>query len=222
MDSQVVSPRDDKTTGPVQEAVSGLFLSISCVLVSLRFYVRARMMKKLWWDDFFLLLGLVRTSWLLRCSGLIVLSCAALPRSASSMLVSILGWGRHVYYLSPEQRLFALEMAAFSVLFMMLSLMFAKLSICLLLMLVFMTNRVWNYRLWKRAMYIIMALIVATNLSSIILVCSQCKPVARLWNPNVSGTCWSKGPTLALYYYQGGKTAKKYTLFLHTYSWIFI
>lgn len=36
-------------------------LSIAFVFVSLRVYVRARIVKKLWWDDFFLLLGLVRT-----------------------------------------------------------------------------------------------------------------------------------------------------------------
>lgn len=218
MDSQVVSPGDDKTTGPVQEAVSGLFLSVACVLVGLRFYVRARIMKKLWWDDFVLLLGLVRTpvTIALQWANCTELCCIA---SLGIFYASVRsGNGRHVYYLSPEQTHFALEMTALSILFMIVSLMFTKLSICLLLMLVFMTNRVWNYRVWKRAMYIIMALIVATNLSSIILVCSQCKPVARMWNPTMSGTCWLREPRLGFYYYQGGKTAKKYTLFRHTYS----
>lgn len=62
MASQVVPSGGDENTGPVQEAVRGLFLSIACVLVILRLYVRARMVKKLWWDDFFLLLGLVRVT----------------------------------------------------------------------------------------------------------------------------------------------------------------
>lgn len=60
MESEVVPPEGDNT-GPTQEAINGLFLSIACVLVSLRFYIRARIVKKLWWDDFFLLLGLLRT-----------------------------------------------------------------------------------------------------------------------------------------------------------------
>lgn len=59
---QVIHPRGDKNTGPMQEVVFSLFFSLSFVLVNLRFYVRARMVKKLWWDDFFLLLGLVTTS----------------------------------------------------------------------------------------------------------------------------------------------------------------
>lgn len=57
METQVAPP--DENAGPEIEAVYALFLSIAFVLVILRFYVRARMVKKLWWDDFFLLLGLV-------------------------------------------------------------------------------------------------------------------------------------------------------------------
>lgn len=61
MKRQVAPPGGDRNTGPEQEAVSGLFMSISIVLVILRFYVRTRIVKKLWWDDFFLMLGMVRT-----------------------------------------------------------------------------------------------------------------------------------------------------------------
>lgn len=61
MEPQVVPPGGDENSGPEQEAFNGLVMSIALVLVSLRFYVRARIMKKPWWDDFFLLLGMVRT-----------------------------------------------------------------------------------------------------------------------------------------------------------------
>lgn len=60
MDNQNVLPKDHKNNGPGQEAVAGLSISIAFIMVSLRFYVRIRL-KKLWWDDFFLLLGMVRT-----------------------------------------------------------------------------------------------------------------------------------------------------------------
>lgn len=59
MEHQVVPPGGDKNIGTEHKTINGLFLSIAFVLVTLRFYVRARMVKKLWWDDFFLLLGLV-------------------------------------------------------------------------------------------------------------------------------------------------------------------
>lgn len=58
MEPQIISPRVEKDVGH-EEAVYAPFLSIAFVLVSLRLYVRARMVKKLWWDDFFLLLGMV-------------------------------------------------------------------------------------------------------------------------------------------------------------------
>ena len=62
MEHQKIPPEGDENTGPLQEAITGLFFSIMFILVNLRFYVRARMVKKLWWDDFFLLLGLVSTA----------------------------------------------------------------------------------------------------------------------------------------------------------------
>lgn len=60
MEHQPIPPGGDQNTGPAQEAIFFLFFSIAFILVNLRFYVRAQMVKKLWWDDFFLLLGMVR------------------------------------------------------------------------------------------------------------------------------------------------------------------
>lgn len=63
MEQQIAPPPPggDQNIGPELEIIGGLFLSIATVLVCLRSYVRVRMVKKHWWDDFFLLLGLVRT-----------------------------------------------------------------------------------------------------------------------------------------------------------------
>lgn len=61
MKNHVIPAGGDKNNGPEREIVYGLFLCIAIVVVSLRFYVRARMVKILWWDDFCLLLGTVRT-----------------------------------------------------------------------------------------------------------------------------------------------------------------
>lgn len=61
-------------------------------------------------------------------------------------------------------------------------------------------------------MHIVMALIVITGLSLIIVYFPKCKPVAKVWNPTISGTCWSRKTQTVIWYYQGGKTAKKYTL----------
>lgn len=59
MEHQVAPPGGDTSKGPELKLVYSLVLSIAISLVSLRLYVRACMVKKLWWDDFCLLLGLV-------------------------------------------------------------------------------------------------------------------------------------------------------------------
>lgn len=59
MERRAIPPGEEKNSDPGQQARSVLCQIIAFVLVSLRFYVRARMVKKLWWDDFFLLLGMV-------------------------------------------------------------------------------------------------------------------------------------------------------------------
>ena len=61
MEHRVIPRGADRNADSEQLAVSAVFLSIAFILVNLRFYVRARMTKNLWWDDFFLLSGMVRT-----------------------------------------------------------------------------------------------------------------------------------------------------------------
>lgn len=113
------------------------------------------------------------------------------------------GYGRHLYYLTPGQTSFALKMENIATPFLILSTMFTKISFCLFLLRIFMNNRVW-----KRAIYIIIALIAATNISSAIIVLPQCKPAAKLWNPNIKGTCWPRETQIGIAYYQGGKVMK--------------
>lgn len=67
MEHEAAPVGGDKNTGPEQMALHSLSAFIALVLVSLRFYVRARIVKKIWWDDFFLLLGMVRN--LIKCSA---------------------------------------------------------------------------------------------------------------------------------------------------------
>lgn len=123
------------------------------------------------------------------------------------------GFGGGVYDLSPKQISFTIKLKTIELPLYVLSTMLTKISICLFLLRIVRTNRIW-----KRAMYGIIALIVATNLSIVIAFCFGCKPVAKLWNPAIKGTCWPQKTDLGIYYYQGGKIAKKYTLYNTPYS----
>lgn len=41
-------------------AVYTATMAVAAVLIAVRLYVRARILKKLWWDDFFVTISLVR------------------------------------------------------------------------------------------------------------------------------------------------------------------
>jgi hypothetical protein len=49
----------DSDRGPTYLAVLVVGLTLSIVFIALRIYVRARMVKNLWWDDWFMLISFV-------------------------------------------------------------------------------------------------------------------------------------------------------------------
>jgi nicotinamide riboside transporter PnuC len=53
------APAPDSDRGPTYLAVLVVGLTLSIVFIALRIYVRARMVKNLWWDDWFMLISLV-------------------------------------------------------------------------------------------------------------------------------------------------------------------
>ena len=50
----------DRDKSPALVAVSAISLGVALVLVALRLYVRVTIIRKVWWDEFFIILGLVR------------------------------------------------------------------------------------------------------------------------------------------------------------------
>lgn len=111
MENQAAHPGGGKNTSPEFEAVYGLFLSIACVLVSLRCYVRALVVralvvKKLWWKDFSLLLGLVRPPRTFHFGALTAISCSVLPRLALLLLEYILGLATYLLYVAQADNLY--------------------------------------------------------------------------------------------------------------------
>ena len=81
------------------------------------------------------------------------------------------------------------------------SLMFIRLSICLFFLPIFGTPRAWRWTL-----YTVMAFITAANLSSAVTILAQCRPLRKVWNPLVPGTCFTVDTTVAVVYYNGCKS----------------
>ena len=53
-------PGGDRDRGLDLVAVYAVSLAIASILVALRIYVRVTIIRKVWWDEFFIVLGLVR------------------------------------------------------------------------------------------------------------------------------------------------------------------
>lgn len=115
------------------------------------------------------------------------------------------GAGRHQFYLELWPQLLlqlaqALKWQYISQVFVILSTMCTKVSICFFLLRIFGTKSTW-----KRGLYGIMAFSVATNVSSASIVLAQCSPVQKLWDPLIPGTCWGPDTEISICDYNGGE-----------------
>jgi hypothetical protein len=81
-----------------------------------------------------------------------------------------------------------------------LSTMFTRISIGFLLL------RISSSKKWLAiAVYCVMGVVVVAGVSSVFLVIGQCRPFAKSWDPEITGTCWSANKQLAFSRYNGGK-----------------
>ena len=114
------------------------------------------------------------------------------------------GVGRHQYYLSLTPALLkqlsnAVMWTYISEPILILSTLWTKLSISIFLLRIFGTKMLWRWGL-----YFIMAFAAATSISSAAIVLAQCQPVQKLWDPLISGSCWSPDIQLKIGDYNGG------------------
>jgi len=178
----------DRNRGASLIWMQTILTAVATALVLARLYVRSLIVRKVGLDDLFIVLGLILSIVTLALDGVQV----------------HYGLGRHEYYLmfSPElmERLsLAIKYGYITQMLLILSTMFTRVSICFFLLKIFGSRKVWKYGL-----YAIMAFAVTTNIASAVTVPTQCKPLAKLWNPMLPGACWSISTQIAVGDFQGG------------------
>ena len=77
-----------------------------------------------------------------------------------------------------------------------------RLSICLFLLRIFLTKRVWRWGL-----YAVMVFVTAVIIPTIVCLLVQCSPVQKLWDPLLPGSCWSPQTVIDIGYFNGGKSS---------------
>lgn len=132
---------------------------------------------------------------------------------AAFATTSIMTHDREKFYslypqLSTDQ-LPGLKYDEFSPVLTILSVTFTRVSICFFLLRIVASGQRWQRRTWTCGLYAIMAFSIVTGVPTAIVTISQCKPIAKLWDPLLPGTCWS--PNVALYFgdFYGGKFVTK-------------
>ena len=175
---------------------------LASVFVASRFLTRFVYIKKLGWDDWVILLTLVRMLHILTnyCSKLSVTQSLVFIFSTLWTEIVKNGGGRHAYYLSHEQLTNIARLQTISQPITITALALGKVSVALFLLRLIGPSR------WKRiALQCIMVGATLAALFAIITVFVRCTPFQRSWKKQLSGHCWRPIVGESLTVFIGGK-----------------
>ncbi|KAK5124860.1 hypothetical protein LTR85_001050 [Meristemomyces frigidus] len=167
-------PYPDDTKGPLILRTVWVLISLSTVVVAGRIYTKARKTHRLYWDDWLMILALL--------FGFVH---AALVSKAVQT-----GMGRHLIYLTADQREDTFRIGALTLLWAFLSPMTGRIGFCVTLL--FLTGT--DPRVKKWPIWVTIFLQLAVNISTIIVFYTQCgRQMDMMWKTAVTGNT-------ALYY----------------------
>ncbi|RDW64448.1 uncharacterized protein DSM5745_09859 [Aspergillus mulundensis] len=176
---------DVENRGWVLYAVSWPLFGLALLIIALRLWVRARIVRSVGWDDAFIILAFV---------------CALI----NTVLVTIsveYGTGRHASDLTENQRIQSMKYQVLSAGFHVMSTNWGKVSVALFLIRII--SEVKNH---KRGMYALIGVMSAINLGAVITIYAQCQPTAVIWDHRLAGpeACWPPGTQKNYSFFQGG------------------
>lgn len=181
-------PGGDHNKGPAFLAVSLTTTIVALTFVGLRIYVRTRIVRALGWDDWTIVLAMI----------------LATVDTAINIPEVLRGEGRHEYYLTPDARIETLKLNDLTIPFVVMSPCFSKISICLFLLRIIGDANARKKRRFLQSMIIILFFI---NTLDIITVLVQCRPLGKLWDPQIPGACWNPKVQAGFAYMQGAFAA---------------
>lgn len=166
----------DQNEGIAGLVCTWILLSIGILTVSLRIYVRSGVNRKIGWDDYTAVAGLI--------VGIVA------GGFFTKMITS--GMGRHRSCLPPQSIVAMLEFSAISEGINVLGIGIVKISVCLTLLRVVERAR-RGITLFLRFLLVFVAV---THLALAMLFFLHCRPLAALWNKEIRGSCLSTHTTV--------------------------
>ena len=113
---------------------------------------------------------------------------------------------RHLYYLTPGERVRAIRIIWILQPFVITSLGTGKVSVAFLIL------RLMGKSFWRRRLlYGVMISCFVVCSAAIIITYVQCRPVAALWNPEVKANCWDANTQTSVNIFTGSTLIAPYT-----------
>ena len=202
MEKELPPMGGDQNRKPISIVVEAILISLCVVIVPLRFCARYIGSIRYSWDDWSMLMALVRLKGvkelvrqLTRKKGLALihfgLAIAALDH----------GQGRHAYYLDLNRITRVQKLVYVGEITTTLNLCLVKISVVLFLL------RIGGLRRWlKFALLATATLLVVSTLVFVILLLVQCKPFAANWDPRIRlfAMCLSPSASIDIAYCSSG------------------
>ncbi|MCJ1230760.1 hypothetical protein MMC12_007434 [Toensbergia leucococca] len=156
----------DQNRGPLCIQVDAVLTSVAIVTTLLRLTTRL-CTRHQGWDDFAIAWGLIFN----------------VADFAADVLQVQSGFGRHQYYLTPNQIAGLTKWDDIGAMVSFAAIGFTKISICIFLL------RIENGKRLKWFLWFLIAGLAFTSGSNIVVLLARCQPFDALWTMN--GTCWS-------------------------------
>ncbi|KAL8883168.1 MAG: hypothetical protein Q9192_007396 [Flavoplaca navasiana] len=154
-----------------------ILCSLSTVSVGLRVYTRARLLKNLWWDDWFIVISFLFT----------------MTFSIMWTVYGARGYARHAIYLTPFQKSDAAKLGVISRACCVVAIATGKISVA------FLIQRIQGSSKWRTWFLRFCSISVGLTASVVVIfLFAQCQPVRSLWTPSMlkdgTGHCWDPIP----------------------------
>ncbi|KAL4783830.1 hypothetical protein BJX76DRAFT_243187 [Aspergillus varians] len=176
----------DPDRGWLVLAVSWPLFSVCAILILLRVWVRTRIIKSWGLDDPFIVLAML---------------CATI-NTALATTSAHYGTGRHANDLTDYQRIQSIKFNWLSQGFHVMASNWGKVSVGL-----FLLRIIKKVKHHEPAMYATIVILTIINSVCVYTIYGQCTPAARLWDPNVDGSCWDPNIQKDYAFFQGSISA---------------
>lgn len=95
-----------------------------------------------------------------------------------------------MYYLHPQDAMRAAELNYIAQIFYVITFYFVKVSLAAFLL------RLGPSKICQWITWLCIFLLTASNGEAVIVELAQCRPLRKVWNPTLPGSCWSTRPLL--------------------------